>query len=95
MNYLLSPARIVFGLSIAFFGLEYLLTGRFLGGLPPAPPWTPGAPALAYLLGVALALAGIALAARFRASSAALSVAVIFLFCAVRPLRPPLPRHPR
>lgn len=83
MIYLLSPARIVFGLCIAFFGLEYLLVGRFLGGLPPAPPWTPGAPALAYLLGAALALAGIALAARFRAFSAALSVAVIFLFCAV------------
>ena len=83
MPHLLSPARIVFGLCIAFFGVEYLARGRFLSGLPPAPPWTPGAPALAYLLGAALLLLGLCLAGAFRARPAGLTIAALFLFCAV------------
>jgi uncharacterized membrane protein YphA (DoxX/SURF4 family) len=52
------PARVLFGIPFVAFGVQYLIYGRFAGGLPPAPPWTPGAPATAYLLGALLIVAG-------------------------------------
>ena len=83
MTRLFAAARILFGFSIVVFGLEYLFFGRFAEGLPPAPPWTPGAPVLAYLLGVALVILGAGIALARRTDLCALGVAAIFLFCVV------------
>ena len=54
MDTLSKFGRLCFAISIAFFGVQYLLYGHFEGGLPLVPPWTPGAPVLAYVLGAAL-----------------------------------------
>src|SRR5258706_6362330 len=62
METLLKIGRLCFAISIAFFGAQYLLYGRFEGGLPLVPPWTPGAPALAYVLGAALILSALSIA---------------------------------
>src|ERR1700676_3888967 len=62
MENLLKVGRLCFAISIAFFGVQYLLYGRFEGGVPIVPPWTPGAPLLAYLLGALLIIAGSSIA---------------------------------
>jgi uncharacterized membrane protein len=58
MDNLSKLGRVLFGISFVAFGVQYFIYGRFAGGLPPAPPWTPGAPATAYLLGALLIAAG-------------------------------------
>ena len=63
MNSLSKLGRVLFGISFVAFGMQYFIYGRFAGGLPPAPPWTPGAPATAYVLGALLIAAGATIAA--------------------------------
>lgn len=81
MDTLLKVGRFCFAISIAFFGFQYLLYGRFMGGLPPVPPWTPGGRVLAYLLGAALILAGLSIATLWKARLSATGLAVLFLLC--------------
>ena len=71
--------RLCFAISIAFFGAQYLLYSRFEGGLPLVPPWTPGAPVLAYVLGVALILSALSIATLWKARYAALSLGTFLL----------------
>ena len=71
--------RLCFAISIAFFGAQYLLYGRFEGGLPLVPPWTPGAPILAYVLGAALILLALSIATSWRARYAAISLGTFLL----------------
>jgi uncharacterized membrane protein YphA (DoxX/SURF4 family) len=63
MNNLSKLGRVLFGIAFVAFGVQYFIYGRFAGGLPPAPPWTPGAPATAYVLGALLIAAGATIAA--------------------------------
>ncbi|MCU1242793.1 MAG: DoxX [Candidatus Acidoferrum typicum] len=79
MDKLLHFGRICFSISIAFFGAQYLLYGRFEGGLPLVPPWTPGAPALAYVLGAALILSAVSIATLWNARYSALSIGTLLL----------------
>jgi uncharacterized membrane protein len=62
MDNLSKLGRALFGISFVAFGVQYFIYGRFEGGLPPAPPWTPGAPATAYVLGALLIAAGATIA---------------------------------
>src|SRR5260370_21424892 len=61
MDTLLKPGRCFFAASLIAFGVQYVIYGRFAGGLPPVPPWTPGGHVGAYLVGAALIAAGIRL----------------------------------
>ena len=83
MHTLLKVGRFCFAISIAFFGLQYLLYGRLVGGLPPVPPWTPGGRGLAYLIGVALIATGLSIATLWHARLSATSLGVLFLLCVV------------
>ena len=62
MNLICSFGRICFAIGIGAFGIQYLLYGRFVGGLAPVPPWTPGGAVFSYVVGIFLiaAAAGIA-----------------------------------
>ena len=71
--------RLCFAISIAFFGAQYLLYGRFEGGLPLVPPWTPGAPVLAYVLGLALILLALSIASLWKARYSAISLGTFLL----------------
>ncbi len=71
--------RLCFAISIAFFGAQYLVYGRFEGGLPLVPPWTPGAPVFAYVLGVALVLAALSIASLWKARQSAISLGTFLL----------------
>jgi uncharacterized membrane protein YphA (DoxX/SURF4 family) len=83
METLLKVGRFCFAISIAFFGFQYLLYGRFMGGLPPVPPWTPGGRVLAYLVGTALIMAALSIAALWKARFAATALGIFFLLCVV------------
>src|SRR6266849_2684556 len=71
--------RLCFAVSIAFFGAQYLLYGHFEGGLPLVPPWTPGAPVLAYVLGMALILLALSIATLWKARYSAISLGTFLL----------------
>jgi len=79
MENLLRFGRLCFAISIAFFGAQYLLYGHFEGGVPLVPPWTPGAPALAYLLGVALIVSALSIATLWKAHYSATSLGALLL----------------
>src|SRR5712672_3288573 len=71
--------RLCFAISIAFFGAQYLLYGRFEGGLPLVPPWTPGAPVFAYVLGLALVLAAFSITSLWKSRQSAISLGTFLL----------------
>jgi hypothetical protein len=61
MDKLIKLGPCLFAISIAAFGIQYLIYGRFEGGLPPVPPWTPGGSVLAYVIGAALIAVGVSI----------------------------------
>jgi uncharacterized membrane protein len=81
MNSLDKAGRALFGTSFAVFGLQYFIYGRFVGGLLPGPPWTPGAPVTAYLLGAVLIAAGASIAANINARLAATLLGILLFVC--------------
>jgi uncharacterized membrane protein len=83
MLFLRHFGRILFAIGIAAFGVQYLLHGRYLGGLPPVPPWAPGGTIGAYLVGVFLIVAAVCIAAQWNARLFAALVGTLFLLCVV------------
>lgn len=83
MDTLLKPGRCFFAASLIAFGVQYVIYGRFAGGLPPVPPWTPGGHVGAYLVGAALIAAGISIAANWKARWSATLVGIFNLLCVV------------
>jgi uncharacterized membrane protein len=65
------------------FGVQYLGYGHFTAGLPPVPPFIPGGTWIAYPLGVFLIAAALCTLLKVRNGWAALSLGVLFFFCAV------------
>jgi len=74
---MLTLGRVLFALATCAFGVLHF-DGSFAAGLPPWPQWTPATPFTAYLLGVALVLAGVALLVPAFVRQAALGIAVLF-----------------
>jgi uncharacterized membrane protein len=83
MPFLRHFGRILFAIGIAAFGAQYLLHGRYLGGLPPVPPWAPGGFIGAYLVGVFLIVAAVSIAAQWNARLFAALLGTLFLLCVV------------
>jgi uncharacterized membrane protein len=83
MLFLRHFGRILFAIGIAAFGVQYLLYGHYLGGLPPVPPWAPGGSIGAYVVGVFLIVAAVSIAAQWNAHLFAALVGALFLFCVV------------
>lgn len=75
--------RLLFAVVTAVFGIQYLHYGKYVGGLPPVPPWAPGGALGAYLVGVVLIAAALALATGKKARLAALVIGGLFLFCVI------------
>lgn len=81
MNGLPQLGRYLFAISIAFFGLQYLTYGRFLGGLPPVPPWAPGGAPAAYLTGILLLAVAIGIATTQYVRLSAFVLGAFFMLC--------------
>jgi uncharacterized membrane protein len=73
--------RLLFAVGMAVFGIQYLLYGRFVGGLAPVPPWIPGGAIGSYVVGIVLVIAAVAIVARWHAKFFALLLGSFFLFC--------------
>ncbi len=75
---LTAAGRWIFAATTIAFGVEYLIFGYYLGGLPPMPPWAPGGAAGAYLVGILLVGAGLSMGSGFYARWSAIFVGVWF-----------------
>jgi uncharacterized membrane protein len=78
---LLNLGRSLFGISILFFGFQYVYYHEYLGGLPPVPPWSPGGAIGAYAVGVILLLCGAGLFVPRFARTCALIIGALFFSC--------------
>jgi len=83
MTRLLHLGRLFLAISLTAFGIQYLLYGRFVGGLPPVPPWTPGGAVGAYLVGTFLIAAAVCIGGNWKARLAATLVGILLFLCVV------------
>jgi len=83
VNAPLQIGRYFLALPIIAFGIQYFLYGRFVGGLPPVPPWTPGGAIGAYLVGAFLVATGITITIDQKARWSALLPGSVFLLCVI------------
>jgi uncharacterized membrane protein len=81
MNRFVDAGRWFFAIGMVVYGVQYIGYGRFVGGLPPVPPWTPGGAVGAYLLGVVLIATGVSIAINKKARLSAMVVGGLFSFC--------------
>ncbi len=81
MDRLLGLGRFFFAIPIVGFGVQYIVYGRYQGGLPPVPPWTPGGALGAYLTGAVLIVAGMSILANCKARFSATVLGLLFLLC--------------
>jgi uncharacterized membrane protein YphA (DoxX/SURF4 family) len=70
-----------FSISMIFFGVQYVRAGRYVGGLPPVPPWAPGRAIGAYIAGTILNVAGLSVLLPLQPRCGATVIAVFFLIC--------------
>lgn len=75
--------RTLFAIPLAVFAFQYLLTGRWAGGLPPVPPWTHGEHIFSYVTGAILLVISISLLANRELRLSATVFGLICLFCVV------------
>ena len=83
MDQFLRLGRVLFAIPMIVFGLQYVSTGKYAGGLPPVAPWAPGGAVGAYLVGVILILLGTGIVVGFRARMSATILGLLFLLCAI------------
>ena len=83
MNNLITLGRFFFAIGMAVFGIQYIWYGRFMGGLPPVPPWAPGGAVGAYLVGAVLIAASLSIAANKKGRLSAIVLGSLFLFCVI------------
>ena len=83
MEQLLKWGRVIFAVPMIVFGLQYVSTGKYAGGLPPIAPWAPGGAVGAYLVGVVLILLGFGIVFGFKSRISATILGILFLFCAI------------
>jgi len=75
--------RIFFAIPLGVFGIQYLIYGKWTGGLPPVPPWTPSGHIFAYVTGVLLLAISACLLAKKEARFSATLLGLLFLLCAI------------
>jgi uncharacterized membrane protein len=83
MNTLRALGRILFAVSIAVFGIQYVLYGRFVGGLPPVPPWAPGRSLGSYLVGAFLMLCACSIATKWKPQLLSVLLGLLFLISVI------------
>jgi len=73
--------RNFFAIPLAVFAFQYLLSGRWAGGLPPVPPWTHGEHIFSYVTGAILLVVSISLLINKEARLSATVFGLICMFC--------------
>jgi uncharacterized membrane protein len=78
--------RVIVGATMIFYGIEHFLYPRFVTGVPlekPTPAWMPAPVAIAWVVGITLVVAGVALLVRFRVRMAAAGAGMVLLLLVV------------
>lgn len=75
----LTLGRIFFGIATAASGIQQLITGNFVRLVPPLPAWVPWHHLWAYLTGIVLVVAGVAIGTGRRARWAATGLGAMLL----------------
>lgn len=75
--------RVFFAIPLAVFAIQNLVYGKWSGGMPPVPPWTPGEHILVYVAGVILLVICISLLLNKEARLSATVFGLICMFCVV------------
>src|SRR6266436_10374357 len=75
--------RYFFAIPLLVFAIEYLARGRWLGGMPPVPPWTHGEHIFSYLTGAILLVISISLLINKEARLSATILGLLFMFSVV------------
>jgi uncharacterized membrane protein len=83
MSVTLRVGRSFLGIAMLGFGIEYFILDRFVSGLAPVPPWTPGGRIAAYVTGTLLVAAGACIAAGWQVRRAAGALAFLFVLSAL------------
>jgi uncharacterized membrane protein YphA (DoxX/SURF4 family) len=78
---LLKIGRYFLALPLLVFAIQYLVFGKYLGGLPPMPPWAQGAGFGAYPVGLLLLLTSAAIFINRHARLLSLATGAWFAFC--------------
>src|SRR5438270_10446578 len=73
--------RIFFAISIGVFGIQDLMQGKWKGGIPPVPPWTPGGHMFVYITGAILIAISISLLLNKEARLSATILGLICVLC--------------
>jgi uncharacterized membrane protein YphA (DoxX/SURF4 family) len=81
MPTLANIGRVLFAISMIFFGVQYFIFGQYAGGLPPVPPWAPGGIIGAYVTGSILVFCSLGLAARWQAPWCGTFLGFFFFLC--------------
>jgi uncharacterized membrane protein YphA (DoxX/SURF4 family) len=75
--------RFFFAIPLLVFAIEYFARGRWLGGMPPVPPWTHGEHIFCYVTGAVLLVISISLLINKEARLSATILGLLFMFCVV------------
>lgn len=92
----LQAGRVFYGVGMVAFGVQHLIYGDFVTRIVPAlPSWMPERAPLAYVVGVMLIAAGLAILVRIRVRTAALILATLLALSVVLLYVPRLAADPR
>src|SRR5260370_1331603 len=83
MDNLIAAGRLLFAIPIGAFGVQYIIYGRFMVGLPPVPHWTPGGPVFAYMTGIVLIAISLSILSKTKARLSAALLGIGFFLCVV------------
>jgi uncharacterized membrane protein len=75
------PGRLIFALAIIALGIENLIYAHFGQAVVPVLPWVPGKPVLAYLVGIALLVAGLGVLTKAGARLSAALLGSLLALC--------------
>lgn len=79
MANVLKIGRIFLAIPLLVFAIQYLAFGKYLGGLPPMPPWAQGGAVGAYLVGALLLATGAAILINKYARAFCLAMGAFFV----------------
>ena len=80
MSHLLKIGRFFLAIPLLVFAIQYLVIGKYQGGLPPMPPWAQGGAVGAYLVGALLLVTGVAILLNKQARLLSLATGAWFVF---------------
>ena len=80
MTHLLKVGRFFLAIPLLVFAIQYLVIGKYQGGLAPMPPWAQGGAAGAYLVGLLLLVTSVAILANKQARLVSLITGSWFVF---------------